>query len=96
MEFILPIFPVRSRGVYTSDIPCTGRGVYYLVNRETLLELRSKLRSDALPITILTFLGFEPTTHRSHIVYLNTLSRGCCQDVSPVLVCINDEMLSVF
>jgi len=37
--FILPIFPVR------------GHGVCSLVNRKTLLEHRSKLRSDALPAT---------------------------------------------
>jgi len=37
--FILPIFPVR------------GRGVCSMVNRETLSEHRSELRSDALPAT---------------------------------------------
>jgi len=28
-EFILPIFPVRGRGVYTPDIPCTGSWSLY-------------------------------------------------------------------
>ena len=38
--------------IYTPDIPC---GVCSLVNRETLLELRRKLRSDALPATTIDF-----------------------------------------
>jgi len=42
---ILPIFPVQ------------GQGVRSLVNQETLLELRSELRSDALPVTTIDFFG---------------------------------------
>ena len=43
--FILPIFPVR------------GHGVCSLVNEDTLLELRSKLTSDAFPVTTGDFSG---------------------------------------
>jgi len=43
--FILPIFPVR------------GRGVCSMVNRETLSEHRSELGSDALPATTVDFSG---------------------------------------
>jgi len=39
----------------TSLIPVRGRGVCSLVNRETLLELRSELRSDALTATTIDF-----------------------------------------
>jgi len=41
--FILPIYRVR------------GCGICSLVNRKILLELRSKLRSDALPVTTIDF-----------------------------------------
>ena len=34
-----------------------GRGVRFLVNRETLLELRSGLRSDALPAITIDLSG---------------------------------------
>jgi len=38
-------------------LPVRGRGACSLVNRETLLELRSELRSDALPVTTIDFSG---------------------------------------
>jgi len=38
-------------------IPVRGRGVCSLVNRKTLLELRSELRSDALSVTTIDFSG---------------------------------------
>jgi len=38
-------------------IPVRGHGVCSLVNRETLLELRSDLRSDAHPATTIDFSG---------------------------------------
>ena len=44
--FKIPIFPVRDRGI------CS------LVNRDTLLELRSEWRSDALPVSTIDFSGF--------------------------------------
>ena len=56
---MLPIFPARGRGVYTPDTPCTGRGVCSLVNRVTLLKLRSELRFDALPATTIDFSGIR-------------------------------------
>ena len=59
VSFILPIFPVYDHGV------CS------LVIKETLLELRSELRSDTLPVPNITFLGFEPMTHCAQIVYSN-------------------------
>ena len=40
---------------FSPDIPCAGRGVCALVNRETLLELRSELRSVALSATTIDF-----------------------------------------
>jgi len=41
--------------------PYVGRGVCSLVNRETLLDLRSELRSNALPAaTTVAFLGPNP------------------------------------
>ena len=62
-----PDIPRTAHGVYTPDIPCTGHGVYTpdipctgswsLVNRETLSELRSELRSDALFVTTIDFSG---------------------------------------
>ena len=60
------LFPVPGRGVYTLryyslrrvvkfilhiTIPCLGR----VVNVETLLESRSELRSDALPVATIDF-----------------------------------------
>jgi len=41
-------------------IPVRGHDVYSLINRETLLELRSKLRSDALHATIINFFFWDP------------------------------------
>jgi len=35
--------------------PCAGCAVCTLVNSETLLEFRSELRSDALPVTAIDF-----------------------------------------
>jgi len=51
--------------VYTPTliIPVRARGVCSLVKRETLLELRSELRSDALPATTIDFSGIR--THGS-------------------------------
>jgi len=40
-----------------------GRGVYFLVNREIWLELRSESRSDALPATTIDYFGIR--THDS-------------------------------
>jgi len=67
MEFIFPIFPVWVHGVYTpryevvelilSIFPVRDCGVYSVVNRETFLELRSKLRSNALSVTAIDFSG---------------------------------------
>jgi len=34
-----------------------GHGFFSLVNKETLLELRSELRSDALPVTTIDVPG---------------------------------------
>ena len=46
---MLKIFPVR------------GHGVCSQINRETLLELRSELRLDALPVTTIDFFwGLNP------------------------------------
>jgi len=42
-----------------------------MVNRETLSEQRSELRSDALPATTIDFSGFEPTTHCAQMMYSN-------------------------
>ena len=53
--FILPIFLVR------------GRGVCSMVNRETLSEHRSELRSDALPATTV----FWDLTHCVQIMHSN-------------------------
>jgi len=64
-QFILPIFPVR------------GRGVCSLVNKETLLELRSKLRLDALPVTTIEFSGIW--TH-------NSLRKSCILTTKPRLL----------
>ena len=74
LEFILPI-----RGPCTGSLefilpiigPCMGLWSLLLVNRQTLLELRSKSRSGALLVTPLTFLGFEPK-----------ISLPCTNDVS--------------
>jgi len=75
VEFILPIFPIRGRGVYITDVPSTGSWSLYSdipCTGSWSLELSTKLRSDALPVTTschhflsppLTFLGFESTTH---------------------------------
>jgi len=45
--------------IYTPTllILARGRRVCSLVNRETLLELRSELRSDALSVTAIDFSG---------------------------------------
>ena len=50
-HFLLFCFSLYS----TLLIPVRGCGVFSLVNRETLLELRSELRSDALPVTTIYF-----------------------------------------
>ena len=77
VEFMLPLFAVGGRGVYTPAIRCRGlwslystllipvlgRGVFYLVNREILLELGSKSRSDALSATTIDLSGIR--THDS-------------------------------
>jgi len=57
VQFILPIFPVR------------GCGVCSQVNRETLLELRSKLWSDAFLSPPLTCFRFEPMTRHAQITF---------------------------
>jgi len=36
-----------------------------------LLELKSGLGLDVLPVTSVDFRGFEPTTYRMYIVYFN-------------------------
>jgi len=81
-EFILPKFPVTgSQSLYSRNslfgvaefmlpkFPVLGRGGCSLVNRETVLELRSELRSDALPATTIGFSGIR--THDSPRVYSN-------------------------
>jgi len=64
MKFVLFCFCLYS----TLLFPLWSQGVFTLVNRETLLEPRSKFRSEALPVFTLSFPGFEPTTHYIQIV----------------------------
>ena len=54
--FILLIFPVRGHGVCSLG---------------DFVGAQSRLRSDALPVTTIDFLGFEPTTHCAQIMYSN-------------------------
>jgi len=39
----------------TLSVPVWGRGVYFLANRETFLDLRSELSLNALPVTTIDF-----------------------------------------
>ena len=58
--------------IYTPHInPSTGVGVCSLVNRETLLELRSEIRLDAVPTTTIGFSGIRTRNSlRANLVFL--------------------------
>ena len=66
-------------------IPCTGSCVCYVVNKETLLELRTDLRWDTVPATIIDFswIGTRDLLYTSRIV--SPLSHVWC------LVCSLDK-----
>ena len=50
---------------------CGGHGVFSLVSRVTLLELRSELTLDALPPTSIDLSEFEPMIRCTQILYSN-------------------------
>jgi len=52
---ISTLFPVHGHGVISTLFPVQGHGVISLVNWKTLLELKSGLRSHALPATAIDF-----------------------------------------
>ena len=70
--------------ISTPDILAQGPRVCSLVNRETLLELRSKLRSDALPATTIDFFwdsNPQLAAHKSCILTIKPRPLQCCASI---------------